>query len=151
MPEQKSGDLGGDVFHIYGETIFKLGDKTMEKRTTINVQTNYGQVGEVLNNCTNIINKQADGAIKNLLTKLSFDVDCLIKALPAERDSLKNDVADNLKLLIESATTEKPKRKWYSVSAEGLLEAADFTKEFSGKIADSIGQLGKLLWPDFEL
>jgi hypothetical protein len=32
-----------------------------------------------------------------------------------------------------------------------LLEASKFANDFAGNIAGTIGQLGKLLWPDFKL
>lgn len=52
---------------------------------------------------------------------------------------------------MKGATAATPNRRWYSVSAEGLLEAAKYAKEFTGEIAGTIGQLGKLIWPDFSL
>ena len=123
----------------------------MNKTTIFNIKNNYGQIGEVLNNCTNIINQQPKGESKELLEKLTTEVDALITALPAGKDALKKDVAENLELLIKAATSDEPKRPWYSVSAKGLLEASKFAKDFAGNIAGTIGQLGKLLWPDFKL
>jgi len=49
-------------------------------------------------------------------------------------------------MLVKQATSEKPNRKWYSVSAEGLLEASKWVKDFSGNIAGTVGQLEKLIW-----
>jgi hypothetical protein len=49
------------------------------------------------------------------------------------------------------ATGPSPSRQWYSVSAEGLLEASKFAQDFAGNLAGTLGELGKLLWPDFEL
>lgn len=142
-----------DVIIVQGPTTIQTGDKTMElsKTTNINVGTNYGQVGEILNGCTNIINEQPEGTVKQLLDTLHADVKCLINALPQENSDLKKDVAENLKLLIQSTSAGNPKRRWYSVSAEGLLEASKFAKDFTGNIAGTVGKLGKLFWPDFEL
>jgi hypothetical protein len=42
-------------------------------------------------------------------------------------------------------------RAWYSVSSKGLLEAAEFVKDFSGEIAGTLNNLGKCFWPDFTL
>jgi internalin A len=149
--EKEQQVIGGDTLIFNAPTTVRTGDKTMEKTTHISVQTNYGQVGEVLNSCTNIINQQPDGTAKELLEKLCAGVDLIIKALPPENTELKRETADNLKLLVDAATAEKPKRKWYSVSADGLIEASKFAKEFTGNIAGTIGQLGKVLWPDYEL
>jgi hypothetical protein len=54
-------------------------------------------------------------------------------------------------MLVKQATSEKPNRKWYSLSAEGLLDAATWVKDFTGNIGGTILNLGKLLWPDFRL
>jgi len=75
----------------------------------------------------------------------------MIETLPAERAELRSEAADNLKLLVDTATADKPKRRWYSISAAGLLEASKFAKDFTGNIVGTIGQIGKLLWPDFKL
>jgi hypothetical protein len=37
------------------------------------------------------------------------------------------------------------------VSAEGLLEASKWVKDFAGNIAGTIATLGKFIWPDFLL
>ena len=72
----------------------------------------------------------------------------MLKALPAEKHE---DVAGNLELAVKAVTNAKPNRAWYSVSAEGLLEASKYAKDFSGNIAETLKNLGKALWPDFLL
>ena len=146
VPEKKSLDSAATQINVTGDPTIHIGDKTEEKKTTIKMQANYGQIGEVLTNCTNVINQQPDGDAKTLLANLTDEVEALIEALPDEK---KEDAADNLKLLVEAATAEKPKRPWYSVSSDGLIEASKFAKDFTGNIAGTIGQLGKLFWPDF--
>jgi len=109
------------------------------------------QVGQTLINCTNMVQQQAPGKKKDLLEQLQKEVDELIKRLPADKRAEAPQVAENLEAAIKQATKEKPDRKWYSVSAEGLLEAATWVKDFSGNLGGTLGNLGKLLWPDFEL
>jgi hypothetical protein len=72
----------------------------------------------------------------------------LIQRLPEDK---REDAADNLKLLVDAAVAKEPKRRWYEVSSRGLLDASKFVKDFTGNIAGTIGQLGKLLWPEFQL
>ena len=60
-------------------------------------------------------------------------------------------MAENLAMLVKQATNPKPNRKWYSLSAEGLLEASKWVKDFTGDITGTVGKLGRLLWPDFSL
>jgi internalin A len=153
--ERDQRGIAGDVIHVHGHATIRTGDRNMEnvgrdkKTTNISVGTNYGQVGEVLNHCTNVINEQPEGKAKDLLDKLQEEVTALIKALPAEQAKLKEKTAKNLQRLVETATDEEPERAWYSVSAKGLLEASKFVKDFTGNITGTIGQLVKVLWPDF--
>jgi hypothetical protein len=82
---------------------------------------------------------------------LHRDVAALIEKLPQEKQAEAPEVAKSLQVLVEQATSDKPSRRWYSVSAAGLLEAAEWVKEFSGDIGGTVLNLGKLLWPDFQL
>lgn len=97
------------------------------------------QVGQTLTNCTNIIRQQAPADRKALLEQLDRDVPKLIEALPEEK---KDEAVQDYKLLVEQATAAKPNRKWYSVSAAGLVEASKFVKDFSGNIAGTLVNLG---------
>lgn len=145
LPEGNQRDIATELVLM---TLASMQNPT-NKTTIFNVKNNYGQIGEVLESCTNIINQQPGGELKDLLKKLGAEVDSLIAKLPNDKE--KKIAADNLSLLVKSATDAEPKRPWYSVSAKGLLDASKFTKEFAGNIAGTIGQLGKLLWPDFKL
>ena len=49
---------------------------------------------------------------------------------------------------VSQATNPKPNRKWISLPAEGLLEASNWVKDFTGNIAGTVSQLGRLLWPE---
>ena len=57
-------------------------------------------------------------------------------------------VAENLEMPVSQATNPKPNRKWISLPAEGLLEASNWVKDFTGNIAGTVSQLGRLLWPE---
>ncbi len=81
-----------------------------------------------------------------LLDALQNEGETLVAQLP---DDKKQAAKDDLKLLVETAKSPAPNRKWYSMSAEGLLEASKWVKDFSGNIFGTIGQVGKMLWPDF--
>jgi len=93
--------------------------------------------------------QQPPGEKKHLLDQLRRDVEAMISHLPADKADEAPQVAENLEMLVKQATSDKPNRKWYSVSAEGLLEASKWTKDFGGNIIGTVGQLGKLMWPDF--
>lgn len=109
------------------------------------------QVGQTLTDCQVMVQQQPAGAQKELLTTLTNDVDQLVKQLPAAKADEAHQVAENLELLVKQATSAKPNRKWYDVSSEGLLEASKWVKDFTGNITGTVGQLGKLLFPGYEL
>jgi hypothetical protein len=115
---------------------------------SINIRGNvtYSQVGQSLNNCTNLVQSQPPGERRDLLEQLRRDVTSLIERLPDDR---KEEAADNLEMLVKQATAARPNRSWYSVSADGLLDASNWVKDFAGNLAETIGALGKSIWPDF--
>ncbi len=144
MEQEKNGItiiVQGDYFEL---------DKSMKDDHSIHIGGNVtnAQVGQTLTNCTNTIQQQQPGERKDLLEQLQKKVEQLIEAVPSEK---QEEVAGNLELAVKAVTGAKPNRAWYSVSAEGLMEASKFVKDFSGNIAGTIGSLGKLLWPDFRL
>lgn len=137
------------ITHVYGDYI--KGDKPMTDDHSIHMRDNYGQVGLTLTNCTNTIQQYAPGERKNLLEALNRDVQKLIESLPEEKKEEAPQVAENLEVLVKQATSEKPNRKWYSLSAEGLLDAAKWVKDFTGNLGGTILNLGKAIWSDYQL
>jgi hypothetical protein len=140
-----------NVIQVFGSARIKTGDTTMEKITNIKINKNYGQVGNILQNCTNIINEQADSTLKQILEKLQDETTLLIQSLLIDQPKMVAKAAKNLKRLVEEATDKQPEREWYSISAKGLLEASEFVKGFSENIGSTILNLGKHIWQDFKL
>jgi internalin A len=146
------------VFNAYGAegiTVIVGGDyieggKHMGNDNRIHIGGNVinAQVGQTLTNCTNMVNQQAPGKKKDLMDALRRDVEELITKLPAEKKDEAEKVAENLEVAIKQAAKDKPDRKWYTVSAEGLLEAATWVKDFSGQIGGTIKNLGMNLFGD---
>ena len=101
--------------------------------TTINV---YGNVtgSNIVSGDNNVITQRiqesfnkADKAdiqaeLKETLKQLAEAVAAMNAALPAEK---AEEAADDLEKLVEEATKDKPNKKWYSVSIEGLIAAAE--------------------------
>ena len=127
------------------------GDKNMTDdhsigKGSINTNTQYGQR---LTNCTNMIQQQVPADRKELLEQLDEEVRKLIEAL---REEQKVPAAKNYDAFVKEATSSKPDRRWYSVSAEGLLEASKWAKDFTGNIAGTLLNLGKTIWgADYKL
>jgi len=142
-----------------GRTIFcatyNEGDQHMvDINKSVNITNSTisnSQVGQTLTNCTNMVNQQAPGLKKDLLNALRGDIEELIKRLPEDKKDEAPQIAENLESVIKQATKEKPDRKWYSLSTVGLLEAAGWVQDFSGKIGGTIKNLGTMLWPDFTM
>ena len=129
---------------IYVEGDYIQGTKPMSQDIINHGSITNSQVGQTLTNCTNMIQQQNEGPLKTLLAELEKDVKALISQLPEDQ---KEEATGNLELLVKAATSEKPNPKWYSVSSEGLLEATKYVKNFTGNIAGTLTNLGKLLWP----
>jgi len=74
-----------------------------------------------------LINKQINqtsGIQEDLakkLRELSAAVEKMIKNMP---DDKARDVTDDLEKLVNEVSKEQPKKKWYQISADGLIEAA---------------------------
>lgn len=134
------------------EDVAKIIDRSISIDRSINIGGNVtnSMVGQTLTNCINRIQLQAPSARKELLEKLSSDVKKLIEQLPAEKTDEAPQIVENLEMVVKQATSEKPNRKWYSVSAEGLLDAARWVRDFTGNIGGTILNLGKSLWPDYQ-
>ena len=131
----------GDKHYHYheGDTHMNIDDHSFNARDITGSQAGY-----TLTNCTNMIQHQEAGPVKTLLEELETQVKALLPKLPADK---QKKAARNLELTMEAATSDEPDRAWYSVSSAGLLEAAEYVDEFSGKIASTIGNLTKALWP----
>jgi hypothetical protein len=142
----------GGVGKAAGRTIicetYTEGDTNMGD---INMRDNYGQVAGIMTNCTNMVNQQAPGPKKDAMAALRRDVEELIKRLPDEKKGEAEKVAEDLELAIKQAAKEKPDRPYFSLSAQGLLEAATWVKDCTVNVASTILILGTLIWPDFTL
>ena len=147
QPATKAQEKEGITIIVQGDYI--KGDKPMAHDQSIHIGGNVinSQVGQTLTNCTNMIQQQAPGERKDLLEELAKQVQQLIAALPADK---QQKAAKNLERAVEEATSAEPDREWYSVSTKGLLEASKWVKDYSGNIAGTIMNLGKLLWPEGE-
>lgn len=85
-----------------------------------------GNINQVAaNTITNAFNTVAQSSapqeLKVELEKLNQAVTEMVKALPDEK---QREVAQDLKTFTDEATSQSPRRKWYELSAEGLVEAA---------------------------
>jgi hypothetical protein len=107
---------------------------------------------QTLDRCLNAIQQVENPELKVGLEKLHNDVTSMLANLDGKQDHRRAaQVRRNLASLIRAVSQPDPQRKWYTLSAKGLIEASRFVKDFTGNIAGAVGQIGKVLWPDFTL
>ena len=80
--------------------------------------------------------------LKELLKALAVDVDKMMKKLPKEQ---AEEVADNLDKFTTEATKDKPKRKWWELSAEGMKEAAKTVGEIGISVLTNLEKIIPIL------
>ncbi len=76
----------------------------------------------VSGNYNKINSAEIDPELKDTLLQLGEAVDAMIQKLPAEQAT---EVAEDFGKLTDEAIKPKPNQKWYSVSIEGLIKAAE--------------------------
>jgi hypothetical protein len=95
------------------------------------------------NHCANPAAAESElAALKNLLAGLMAN-------LPEDKKEEVEVYAEDLE---KSATsTDLKAKKKFSLSARSLLEAAKWVKDFTGNIGGTLLNLGKAIWPGFQL
>lgn len=73
--------------------------------------------------------------LKDALQKLAIESAKVAKELPPDK---AEEVARDLDSLTKEATAAKPRRKWFEVSAEGLVEAARAVGEAAKPLIDTV-------------
>ncbi|PKN92931.1 MAG: hypothetical protein CVU44_12940 [Chloroflexi bacterium HGW-Chloroflexi-6] len=82
-----------------------------------------GDENQVIQDSYNkITSAEIDPELKQTLTELAGAVSAIIQAFPEEQNS---KVTKNFNRLVEEVTQPEPDEKWYSVSIEGLIKAAE--------------------------
>lgn len=120
-------------------TNIKIGD--------INIGEN-AQVGDIViaSKIKESFNKAAastaQNELKTALQQLAQAVAQMTQALPSEQAT---EAADDLSKLVDEATKPKPNKKWYSVSIDGLISAAENLGKVGEPVITLAGKVLKLL------
>ncbi len=125
--ESQRRQNAGNVYNILGdvnvrEGDFIGGDKSISAgdRSVIvggNVSGNL-----ISGNYNKINSAEISPELKDTLLQLGKAVDAMLQKLPAEQAA---EVAEDFGKLADEAVKSKPNQKWYSVSIEGLIKAAE--------------------------
>jgi hypothetical protein len=84
---------------------------------------------DTISNAFNKVSQSsASEELKVELEKLNKAVTEMVKLLPEEK---QREVAQDLKTLTDEATSSSPRKKWYELSAEGLIGAAKAVGEIA--------------------
>lgn len=134
------------------QTVFENieGDKVMkDKRINDNhievlvgdnakIDGNFVVANSIKDSFNKIDSSDISNDLKELLKELSIAVNQMIEKLSEEES---NEIKDDLDMLIEQSTQEKPKRKWWSVSVDGLTKAAENIGKVGQPVLDLLGKL----------
>ena len=94
-----------------------------------NSTSDYDFNNRSINNSFNkIAQSDAPDELKEHLEKLNDAVKEMIQRLP---EAQQKQAAQDLQTLTDEALSEEPRRKWYELSAEGLIEAAKAVGEIA--------------------
>ena len=100
-------------------------------------------VAEQIQNSFNAADKSdAKQEVKETLKLLCTAVEEMSANL---KEDLAKEVARDLETLVKEATSESPRKKWYQLSADGLLEAAKSVGELAKPVTATVGTLLALL------
>ncbi len=131
---------------IYVQGNYYGGDTKMTKiNQTVKDSIIHGSVvaAENIKDSFNVIEKSnINDDLKEQLKQLAQAVDDMVKELPKEK---AEEVAEDMKVLVEQATKEKPNPKWYNVSIDGLIAAAQNLGNLGEAVIDLSGKVRKTL------
>lgn len=130
----------------YIETI--LGDKIMNQGKQENIEISIGNNAQfsgdfvvaksIENSFNKVANSDLENELKNLLKELSVEVGKMMEHLPQKEGK---DVKEDLETLIDKTTCENPKRKYWSVSIDGLTKAAENLGKLGVPVLELVGKI----------
>jgi GTPase SAR1 family protein len=135
-----------DALELTIENYYAAGDNKMTKiDQTIRDSSVGGSVvaAESIRDSFNLIEKaQVPEELKELLRQLTQAVEAMSKELPKEK---AEEAAEDMQVLVEQATREKPNPKWYNVSIDGLVAAAKNLGKVGEAVIELTGKVRKIL------
>lgn len=138
--------VGGNV-NTGGDDFVGRDKKAKNVQAEIRIGGNVSGSNIILGN-NNVVNQQIQNSfnkaeaadiqaeLKETLKQLAQAVEAMNNVLPQEQAA---EAADDLSKLVEEATKPDPSKKWYSVSIEGLIKAA----ENVGKVGEPVINLSR--------
>jgi small GTP-binding protein len=112
---------------IFGEYLKKVqvDDAIPQIHITVGNNSSIGSIvldSTIQNSLNKVSNADISDELKTTLKELAQAVNEMNNSLPQEKAT---ETADDLDRLIDEATKQLPNKKWYSVSIDGLIKAAE--------------------------
>ena len=130
---------------IHGNYIDQGEKKMADNKISINNSTIHGSVvaAESIKDSFNMIqNAPIKDDLKEQLKQLTQAVDSMAQKMSKEQ---AEEVADDMKRLADEATKPAPNKKWYSVSIDGLKQAAQNLGEIGEPVLKLAAKVSALL------
>jgi hypothetical protein len=108
------------------------------------VHGNVVAAGTIQDSFNHVAQSNADNDLKQKLQLLCSQIDDLVKRLPAEK---QKEVEQDLSGFVTEVTKDAPRRKWYELSAEGLIDAAKACAGVASPVIATVKQILGLLAP----
>jgi GTPase SAR1 family protein len=150
MPrESREAYRRGDIFIHNPKGDIMIGDQPAKNNNSVSIK-NSSIGGNVISNSSiqNSFNTVAQSAaepnLKSALEHLCQQVEQMLTKLPEEK---KEEVAQDLDSFVKEATKDAPRRKWYELSAEGLIEAAKACAGMTAPVTATVKGILELLQP----
>jgi hypothetical protein len=91
---------------------------------------------------TTITGSDAPDSMKNHLSNLCGEIDKILPLLSSQQQA---DVRKDIDTLVNEATKVAPRRKWYELSADGIVEAAKTCGAVAGPVIAAVQKVVSLL------
>jgi regulator of replication initiation timing len=127
------------IDHVETLTMTKV---VLGNNATINGPFNVVTADTIQNSFNSIAKSDASDELKQRLQELTVQVTELAKHLPSEQ---AENVARDLEAFAKEATAAAPRKKWYELSASGLVEAAKAVAGMAGPVTSAVKAVIALL------
>ncbi len=134
------------IENIEGDNV--TSKQTNTQKVEISVSENASIAGGIIvadsikNSFNKVVSSDIPNELKEFLKELSIAVDKMGKELSKDK---VDDLADDLEMLINQASQEKPKRKWWAVSIDGLTKAAKNVGKNGQSVLELLGKIVPIL------
>uniref|UniRef100_UPI004056F566 COR domain-containing protein n=1 Tax=Candidatus Electronema sp. TaxID=2698783 RepID=UPI004056F566 len=126
---------------VQGDMIVGKTDKSISFGDNAHITGNIN-TGKIKNSFNTVAQSAAEPALKAELERLCQQVEQMLTQLPEEK---KQEAVQDLDSFVKEATKDTPRRKWYELSAEGLIEAAKACAGMTAPVTATVKGILELL------